>query len=47
MYEALFAKQGLSLDRLRSFLRVVDAQSITLAAPGDSIRQRFATFTAQ
>jgi len=39
MYEALFARQGLSLERLRSFLLVVDAGSITLAAPGDSIRQ--------
>lgn len=39
MYERLFARQGLSLNRLRSFLLVVDAGSITLAAPGDAIRQ--------
>ncbi|MFO0618982.1 MAG: LysR family transcriptional regulator [Polyangiaceae bacterium] len=39
MYDGLFAQQGLSLDRLRTFLRVVHAGNIALAAPGDPIRQ--------
>jgi DNA-binding transcriptional LysR family regulator len=34
-----FSRRGLSLDRMRSFLAVVDAGSIARAAPGDPVRQ--------
>jgi DNA-binding transcriptional LysR family regulator len=35
----LFARQGLSIDRMRSFLAVAEAGGITKAAPGNPIRQ--------
>jgi DNA-binding transcriptional LysR family regulator len=35
----LFARSGLSIDRLRSFLAVAEAGGITKAAPGNPIRQ--------
>jgi DNA-binding transcriptional LysR family regulator len=39
MFESLFAKSGLSLDRLRSFLEMAEAGGISKAAPGDPVRQ--------
>ena len=39
MFDTLFTLQGLSLDRLRSFLAFADAQSIVRAAEGDAVRQ--------
>ncbi|MEY4483455.1 MAG: hypothetical protein RL693_907 [Verrucomicrobiota bacterium] len=39
MFEKLFSTAGLSLERLRSFLRVAEAGSITKAADGDPIKQ--------
>lgn len=39
MFESLFSKGGLSLDRLRSFLEMAEAGSIAKAAPGDAVRQ--------
>jgi len=39
MFETLFSKGGLSLDRLRSFLEMAEAGSIAKAAPGDVVRQ--------
>jgi len=39
MFESLFSKAGLSLDRLRSFLEMAEAGSIAKAAPGDVVRQ--------
>jgi DNA-binding transcriptional LysR family regulator len=39
MFEALFQRSGLSLDRLRSFLAVADAGAIARAAPGNPIKQ--------
>lgn len=39
MFESLFSKGGLSLDRLRSFLEMAEAGSIAKAAPGDVVRQ--------
>ena len=39
MFEALFSKAGLSLDRLRSFLEMAEAGGIAKAAPGDAVRQ--------
>lgn len=39
MYEKLFAKAGLSLDRLRSFRQIVQAGGISNAANGDPNRQ--------
>lgn len=39
MFENLFAQRGLSLDRLRSFLEVVEAGSIVRAASQDPVRQ--------
>src|SRR5437870_13546064 len=39
MRESLFAKSGLSLDRLRSFAEIVQAEGITAAAKGDPNRQ--------
>jgi len=39
MFESLFSKSGLSLDRLRSFLEMAEAGSIAKAAPGDNVRQ--------
>lgn len=39
MFEELFARSGLSLDRLRSFLLVANAGSIIQAAGGDPVRQ--------
>jgi len=39
MFESLFAKSGLSLDRLRSFLEMAEAGGISKAAPGDAVRQ--------
>lgn len=38
-FETLFAVSGLSLDRLRSFLRVVEAGNLTKAAQGDVTKQ--------
>lgn len=38
-YEHLFDVSGLSLDRLRTFLRVVDAGNLTKAAQGDVTKQ--------
>lgn len=39
MFENLFSRSGLSLDRLRSFLQVAEAGSIVKAAQGDPVRQ--------
>ena len=39
MHENLFAKSGLSLDRLKSFIEIVSAGSIAKAAQGDANRQ--------
>lgn len=39
MFEILFSKGGLSLERLRSFLEMAESGSIAKAAPGDSVRQ--------
>ena len=39
MFESLFSKSGLSLDRLRSFLEMAEAGGIAKAAPGDAVRQ--------
>lgn len=39
MFETLFSKSGLSLDRLRSFLEMAEAGGIARAAPGDVNRQ--------
>lgn len=39
MFDDLLSKSGLSLDRLRSFLLVVEAGSISKAAQGDASRQ--------
>jgi len=39
MFDHLFSKGGLSLDRLRSFMQMADAKSIAKAAPGDTNRQ--------
>jgi DNA-binding transcriptional LysR family regulator len=39
MFENLFSRQGLSLDRLRGFLEFADAKSIVRAARGDVVRQ--------
>ena len=39
MYETLFSRAGLSLDRLRSFREIVLAQGISAAAQGDPNRQ--------
>lgn len=39
MFEHLFSKGGLSLDRLRSFMQMAQAGSIAKAAPGDTNRQ--------
>lgn len=39
MFEDLFSRSGLSLDRLRSFLEMAEAGSIARAAPGDLNRQ--------
>lgn len=39
MFENLFSKGGLTLDRLRSFMQMAQAGSIAKAAPGDANRQ--------
>lgn len=39
MFESLFSKGGLTLDRLRSFLDMAEAGGIAKAAPGDVVRQ--------
>lgn len=39
MFESLFSKSGLSLDRLRGFLEMAEAGGIAKAAPGDVVRQ--------
>jgi len=39
MYQELFARRGLSLERLHSFLNVADAGSIAKAAGSDPVRQ--------
>lgn len=39
MYESLFAKGRLTLERMRTLVEVAQAGSITKAAPGDVIRQ--------
>lgn len=39
MFDLLFSKSGLSLDRLRSFLEMAEAGGIAKAAPGDPVRQ--------
>lgn len=39
MYDELFSKAGLSLDRLRGFLAMAEAGGIAKAAPGDAVRQ--------
>ena len=39
MFKNLFSTQGLSLDRLKSFLEFADARSIATAASGDPVRQ--------
>lgn len=38
-FERLFATSGLSLDRLRTFLRVVEAGNLSKAAQGDATKQ--------
>lgn len=38
-FEQLFDISGLSLDRLRSFLKVAEAGNLTTAAQGDAVRQ--------
>ena len=38
-FERLFDVSGLSLDRLRTFLRVVEAGNLSKAASGDTTRQ--------
>ena len=39
MFDELFSRSGLSLDRLRSFLALASSGSIARAAPGDVTRQ--------
>lgn len=39
MFQSLFAKRGLSLDRLRAFIAVADAGGIARAVGGDPVRQ--------
>jgi DNA-binding transcriptional LysR family regulator len=39
MNTRFFAKSGLSLERLRTFMEIVSAKGMSNAAPGDSIRQ--------
>jgi DNA-binding transcriptional LysR family regulator len=39
MFDHLFSKGGLSLDRLRGFMQMADAGSIAKAAPGETNRQ--------
>jgi DNA-binding transcriptional LysR family regulator len=39
MFQSLFAKRGLSLDRLRAFMEVVEAGGIARAVEGDPVRQ--------
>jgi hypothetical protein len=39
MFENLFAKGGLSLERLRSFMQMAHAGSIAKAAPQNATRQ--------
>ncbi|CAN5656658.1 hypothetical protein BH11VER1_BH11VER1_41940 [soil metagenome] len=39
MFDSLFSNSGLSLDRLRNFLLVVEAGSIVKAAQNDLVRQ--------
>ena len=39
MFETLFERRGLSLDRLRAFVAVADAGGIARAAPRDPVRQ--------
>lgn len=39
MFENLFSKGGLSLERLRGFMSMAEAGSISKAAPGDATRQ--------
>jgi DNA-binding transcriptional LysR family regulator len=39
MFESLFSESGLSLDRFRSFLAVVEARGIMAASHGDAARQ--------
>src|SRR5215470_15842414 len=39
LFADLFARRGLSLDRLRAFLAVADAGSIARVAPSDATRQ--------
>src|SRR2546428_681911 len=39
MNTRLFAKAGLSLERLRTFVAIVSAKGISNAAPGDPTRQ--------
>ena len=39
MFDILFSKSGLSLDRLRNFLEMAEAGGIAKAAPGDVVRQ--------
>ena len=38
-FEQLFDISGLSLDRLRSFLKVAEAGNLATAAQGDAVRQ--------
>ena len=38
-FERLFAVSGLSLDRLRTFLRVAEAGNLAKAAQGDATKQ--------
>ena len=35
----IFARSGISLERLRVFLQIADAGSMAEAAPGDPVRQ--------
>jgi DNA-binding transcriptional LysR family regulator len=39
MFDSLFSRGGLSLDRLRSFLEMAEAGGIAKAAPGEVVRQ--------
>ena len=39
MYEIIFRKKGLSLDRLQTLVQIAEAGGVTKAAQGDPVRQ--------
>jgi len=39
MFDQLFSRGGLSIERMRGFLEMAEAGSIARAAPGDPVRQ--------